>query len=72
MDSDGDGIREKDGMPLMIKFVYGQTPFDTIISQGLQIQLLENIGIYLDLNEQEDNFHYESLARARQKPGKEP
>ncbi len=62
VDSDGDGIREKDGMPLMIKFVYGQTPFDTIISQGLQIQLLENIGIYLDLNEQEDNFHYESLA----------
>ena len=62
LDTDGDGIREKDGMPLMIKFVYGQTPFDTIISQGLQIQLLDNIGIYLDLNEQEDNFHYESLA----------
>jgi peptide/nickel transport system substrate-binding protein len=62
VDTDGDGIREKDGMPLMIKFVYGATPFDTIVSQGLQIQLLDNLGIYLDLNEQEDNFHYESLA----------
>ncbi len=62
VDSDGDGIREKDGMPLMIKFVYGQTPYDTIVSQGLQIQLQENIGVYLDLEEQEDNYHYESLA----------
>ena len=62
VDSDGDGIREKDGMPLIINFVYGATPYDTIVTQGLQIQLQENIGIYLDLNEQEDNFHYESLA----------
>ena len=62
VDTDGDGIREKDGMPLIIRFVYGQTPFDTIVCQGLQIQLQENLGIYLELEEQEDNYHYESLA----------
>ena len=62
LDTDGDGIREKDGMPLIIKFVYGQTPVDTIVCQGLQIQLQEKIGIYLELEEQEDNYHYESLA----------
>ena len=61
VDTDGDGIREKDGVPLIIHFVYGQTAYDTVVCQGLQIQLQRELGIYLDLDAQDDNYHYESL-----------
>ncbi len=60
-DTDGDGIVDKDGVPLVLHTVTSniQSP-DALVAQGLQIQLM-NIGVYLDLDMQEDSYHYDTL-----------
>lgn len=60
LDSDGDGVRERNGEPLILHYVLGEVLPDTTVAQGLQMQLSE-IGIALDLDIQEDNYHYEVL-----------
>ncbi len=61
IDTDGDGIREKDGQMLTIDYVLGNVIPDTTVAQALQLQLYE-VGIMLNLNIQEDSYHYELLA----------
>ena len=68
VDTDGDGIREKDGQTLNIDFVLGGVEPDQTIAQGLQIQLYE-AGIMLNLNIQEDNYHYEVMANGEFQAG---
>lgn len=61
VDTDGDGIRDKDGQPLSILFIASniESP-DTIVAQALQIQLME-IGVWLQIDFHEDSYHYEVL-----------
>ncbi len=61
VDTDGDGIREKDGQTLTINYVLGNLLPDTTVAQALQLQLYE-AGIMLNLDIQEDSYHYEMLA----------
>ena len=60
VDTDGDGIREKDGQTLNLHFVLGGVEPDQTIAQDLQLQLYK-IGVMLDLDIQEDNYHYEVM-----------
>ena len=60
VDTDGDGIREKDGLTLNVDFILGNVEPDQTIAQGLQLQLYE-AGIMLNLNIQDDNYHYEVM-----------
>lgn len=61
VDTDGDGIRDKDGQPLSLLFISSniESP-DTIVAQALQIQMMD-IGVWLQIDFQEDSYHYEVL-----------
>lgn len=60
-DTDGDGIRDKDGQPLSLQFISSniESP-DTIVAQALQIQMMD-IGVWLQIDFHEDSYHYEVL-----------
>lgn len=68
VDTDGDGVREKDGQTLNVDFVLGGVEPDQTIAQGLQLQLFE-AGIMLNLNIQDDNYHYEVMANGEFQAG---